>query len=110
MERIHRLRQKATDTASQVQSLQTELGRAKSSLQMANADNNSLLGQLDEAEKKRDQLQAELDALKKLRKKECDDANNAGFNEAKDNYKKQVFATQDIYFKAGWKSACEHLG
>ncbi|KAL7198677.1 hypothetical protein ACSBR2_021060 [Camellia fascicularis] len=110
MERIHRLRQKANDTASQVQNLQTELGRAKSSLEIANVDNNRLLGQLDEAEKKRDELKAELDALKKSRKKECDDANNAGFNEAEDNYKKQVFATQDIYFKAGWKSACEHLG
>ncbi|XP_028087694.1 probable polygalacturonase At3g15720 [Camellia sinensis] len=56
MERIHRLRQKANDTVGQVQSLQTELGRAKSSLQIANADNNRLLGQLDEAEKKRDEL------------------------------------------------------
>ncbi|XP_028103698.1 uncharacterized protein LOC114302816 [Camellia sinensis] len=56
MERIHRLRQKANDTASQVQSLETELGRAKSSLQITNADNNRLLGQLDEAEKKKDEL------------------------------------------------------
>ena len=44
LERIHRLRQKANDTASQVQSLQAELGRAKSSLEMANADNNRLFG------------------------------------------------------------------
>ncbi|GMP34568.1 hypothetical protein CsSME_00007386 [Camellia sinensis var. sinensis] len=35
MERIHRLRQKATDSASQVERLQAELGRAKFSLQMA---------------------------------------------------------------------------
>ena len=72
MERIHRLRQKANDTASQVQSLQTELGRAKSSLQIANADNTKLLGQLGDAEKKRDELQAELDALKESREKEYD--------------------------------------
>ncbi|XP_028054433.1 uncharacterized protein LOC114258646 [Camellia sinensis] len=110
MERIHRLRQKANDTASQVQSLQAELGRAKSSLEMANADNNRLLGRLDAVEKKQDELQTELNALKKSRKKDCRDANNAGFNEAEESYKKQVFATQDIYFKAGWKSACEHLG
>ncbi|XP_028093373.1 uncharacterized protein LOC114293498 [Camellia sinensis] len=110
MERIHRLREKAAGTASQVQNLQTELGRAKSSLEIANTDNNRLLGQLDEAEKKRDELQAELDALKKSREKDCEDANNASFKEAEDNYKKQVFATQDIYFKAGWKSACQQLG
>ncbi|GMP65123.1 hypothetical protein CsSME_00026071 [Camellia sinensis var. sinensis] len=90
IERIHRLRQKANDTASQVQSLQTELGRAKSSLQIANADNNRLLGQLDEAEKNRDELQAELDALKKSKEKEYEDANNAGFKEAEDSYKKQL--------------------
>ncbi|KAF5932674.1 hypothetical protein HYC85_028845 [Camellia sinensis] len=53
---------------------------------------------------------AELDELKKSRKKDCEDANNAGFNEAEENYKKQVFATQDIYFKAGWKAACQQLG
>ncbi|GMP77888.1 hypothetical protein CsSME_00034013 [Camellia sinensis var. sinensis] len=88
IERIHRLRQKAADTASQVQGLQTELGRAKSSLEIANADNNRLLGQLDEAEKKRDELQTELDALKKSRENDCEDANNAGFKEAEDNYKK----------------------
>ena len=93
-----------------MQSLQTELGRAKSSLEIANTDNNRLLGQLDAAEKKRDELQAELDALKESRKKDCEDANNAGFNEAEENYKKQVFASQDIYFKAGWKAACEQLG
>ena len=87
-ERIHRLRQKANDSASQVKSLQTELGRAKSSLQIANADNNRLLGQLDAAEKKRDELQAELDELKASREKECEDANNAGFKEAEDSYKK----------------------
>lgn len=101
MERIHRLRQKAADTDSQVQSLQAELGRAKASLQIANADNNRLHGQLDAAKKKRDELQAELDALKKSRKKDCRDANNAGFLEAEGSYKKQFFATQDIYFKAG---------
>ena len=56
MERTHRLRQKANDTASQVQSLQAELGRAKSSLEMANADYIRLLGQLDAAEKKLDEL------------------------------------------------------
>ncbi|KAF5932401.1 hypothetical protein HYC85_028572 [Camellia sinensis] len=110
MERIHRLRQKANDTASQVQSLQAELGRAKSSLEMANENNNRLLDQLDAAMKKQDELQTELNALKKSRKKDCRAANNAGFNEAEESYKKQVFATQDIYFKAGWKSACEHLG
>ncbi|GMP32011.1 hypothetical protein CsSME_00005967 [Camellia sinensis var. sinensis] len=99
MERIHRLRQKAADTASQVQGLQTELGRAKSSLEISNADNNRLLGQLDEAEKKRDELQAELDALKKSREKDCEDANNAGFKEAEDNYKKQVFATRTYILK-----------
>ena len=48
--------------------------------------------------------------MKKSEKKACRAANNAGFNEAEKNYKKQVFATQDIYFKAGWKSACEQLG
>ncbi|GMP27588.1 hypothetical protein CsSME_00003499 [Camellia sinensis var. sinensis] len=110
MERIHRLRQKANDTASQVESLQAELGRAKSSLEMANADNNRLLGQLNAAEKKQNELQTEVDTLKKSKKKACRAANNAGFNEAEQSYKKQVFATQDIYFKAGWKSACEHLG
>ncbi|XP_028067886.1 uncharacterized protein LOC114270562 [Camellia sinensis] len=110
MERIHRLRQKANDTASQVQSLQTELGRAKSSLQIANTDNTKLLGQLRDAEKKRDELQAELNALKESREKDCEDANNADFKEAEDSYKKQVFATQDIHFKEGWKSACEQLG
>lgn len=110
MESIHRLRQKASDTASQVESLQTELGQAKSSLEAANSDNNRLLGQLEAAEKKKDELQAELDALKKSRKKDCEDVNNAGFNEAEENYKKQVFATQDIYFKAGWKAACQQLG
>ena len=88
IERIHRLRQKANDTASQVQSLQTELGRAKTSLENANADNNRLLGQLEAAEKKRDELQAELDALKKSRKTDCRDANNAGFNEVEESYKK----------------------
>ncbi|XP_028073553.1 uncharacterized protein LOC114275750 [Camellia sinensis] len=81
LERIHRLRQKANDTASQ----------------------------LDAAEKKRSELQAEVDTLKKTKKKACRAANNAGFNEAEKNYKKQVFATQDIFFKAGWKSACEQL-
>ncbi|XP_028105495.1 uncharacterized protein LOC114304530 [Camellia sinensis] len=110
MERIHRLRKKANDTASQVESLQAELGRAKSSLEMANADNNRLLGQLNAAEKKQNELQTEVDTLKKSKKKACWAANNAGFNEAEQSYKKQVFATQDIYFKAGWKSACEHLG
>ncbi|KAF5933908.1 hypothetical protein HYC85_030079 [Camellia sinensis] len=110
LERIHRLRQKANDTASQVESLQAELSRAKSSLEMANADNNRLLGQLDAAVKKQDELQTEVNALQKSRKKDCRAANNAGFNEAEQSYKKQVFATQDIYFKAGWKSACEHLG
>ena len=110
MERIHRLRQRATDTASQVESLQTELGRAKASFDRARTENNRLLGQLSEAEKKRDELQAELNALKASRDKDCEDANNAGFKEAEDNYKKQVFATQDIYFKAGWKEACSKLG
>ncbi|GMP57902.1 hypothetical protein CsSME_00021786 [Camellia sinensis var. sinensis] len=110
LERIHRLRQKANDTASQVESLQAELGRAKASLQIANVDNNKLLGQLNAAEKKQSELQAEVDTLKKTKRKACRAANNAGFNEAEQSYKKQVFATQDIYFKAGWKSACEHLG
>ncbi|GMQ06392.1 hypothetical protein CsSME_00051008 [Camellia sinensis var. sinensis] len=110
LERIHRLRQKANDTASQVESLQAELGRAKASLEMANTDNNRLLGQLNAAEKKQSELQTEVDTLKKSEKKACRAANNAGFNEAEKNYKKQVFATQDIYFKAGWKSACEQLG
>ncbi|KAF5933580.1 hypothetical protein HYC85_029751 [Camellia sinensis] len=110
MERIHRLRQKASDTASQVESLQTELGQARSSLEAANSDNNRLLDQLEAAEKEKDVLRAELDELKKSRKKDCEDANNAGFNEAEENYKKQVFATQDIYFKAGWKAACQQLG
>ncbi|XP_028118468.1 uncharacterized protein LOC114316016 [Camellia sinensis] len=109
LERIHRLRQKANDTASQVESLQAELGRAKASLEMANHDNNRLLGQLNAAEKKQNELQAEVDTVKKAKRKACRAANNAGFNEAEKNYKKQVFATQDIYFKAGWKSACEHL-
>ncbi|XP_028097677.1 uncharacterized protein LOC114297448 [Camellia sinensis] len=89
LERIHRLRQKANDTASQVESLQAELGRAKSSLEMANSDNNRLLGQLDAAEKKRDELQAEVDILKKSKKKACRAANTAGFNEAEESYKKQ---------------------
>ncbi|XP_028072726.1 uncharacterized protein LOC114274941 [Camellia sinensis] len=110
LERIHRLRQKANDTASQVESLQAELGRAKSSLEMANSDNNRLLGQLDAAEKKQNELETEVATLKKSKKKACRAANTAGFNEAEESYKKQVFATQDIYFKAGWKSACEHLG
>ncbi|XP_028068930.1 uncharacterized protein LOC114271514 [Camellia sinensis] len=110
LERIHRLRQKANDTASQVESLQAELGRAKASLQIANADNNRLLGQLEAAEKKQSELQIEVDAFKKTKRRACRAANNAGFNEAEKNYKKQVFATQDIFFKAGWKSACEHLG
>ena len=106
LERIHRLRQKANDTASQVEILQDELGRAKSSLEMANSDNNRLLGQLDAAEKKQNELQTEVDTLKKSEKKACRAANNACCNEAEMNYKKQVFATQDIYFIAGWKSAC----
>ncbi|XP_028124092.1 uncharacterized protein LOC114321144 [Camellia sinensis] len=59
MERIHWLRQKATDSASQVQSLRAELGRAQSSLQMANSDNSQLLGQLGSAEKERDALRAD---------------------------------------------------
>ncbi|XP_028127270.1 uncharacterized protein LOC114323790 [Camellia sinensis] len=100
LERIHRLRQKANDTASQVESLQAELGRAKASLEMANADNNRLLSQLNAAEKKQSELQTEVDTLKKSEKKACRAANNAGFNEAEQSYKKQVFATQDIYFKA----------
>ena len=110
LERIHRLRQKANDTASQVESLQAELGRAKASLEMATHDNNRLLGQLNAAEKKQRELQAEVDTLKKAKKKACRAANNAGFNEAEMKYKKQVFATQDIIFKAGWKFACENLG
>ncbi|KAF5933713.1 hypothetical protein HYC85_029884 [Camellia sinensis] len=110
LERIHRLRQKANDTASQVESLQAELGRAKASLEMANTDNNRLLGQLNATKKKQSELQTEVDTLKKSEKKACRAANNVGFNEAEQIYKKQVFATQDIYFKAGWKSACEHLG
>ena len=65
LERIHRLRQKANDTASQVESLQAELGRAKASLEMANADNNRLLGQLNAAEKKQRELQSEVDTQKK---------------------------------------------
>lgn len=110
LERIHRLRQRATDTASQVEGLQTELGRAKQSFERASAENSRLLGQLKEAEKKRDELQAELTALKESRAKDCEAANNAGFKEAEDSYKKQVFATQDLYFKAGWKEACTQLG
>ncbi|GMP71802.1 hypothetical protein CsSME_00030071 [Camellia sinensis var. sinensis] len=54
--RIHRLRQKATDAASQVEHLQTELGRSKASLEIANFDNSRLLGQLGAAEKERDAL------------------------------------------------------
>ncbi|CAL5443639.1 unnamed protein product [Camellia sinensis] len=65
---------------------------------------------MNAAEKKQNELQTEVDTLKKSEKKACRAANNAGFNEAEQSYKKQVFATQDIYFKAGWKSACEHLG
>ena len=110
MERIHRLRQKANDTASQVERLHTELGRAKASLQIAHAAKYRLLGQLDAAEKKQSELQPEVDTLTKSKRKACKAANNAGFNETEQSYKKQVFATQDIYFKAGWKSACEHLG
>ncbi|XP_028108699.1 uncharacterized protein LOC114307503 [Camellia sinensis] len=56
LERIHRLRQRANDTASQVESLQADLGRAKASLEMANNDNNRLLGQLNAAEKKQNEL------------------------------------------------------
>ncbi|XP_028117435.1 uncharacterized protein LOC114315066 [Camellia sinensis] len=82
MERIHRLRQKATDSANQVQSLQAELGRAQSSLQMANSNNSRLLGQLGFAEKERDALRAELDALKQSREEDLKGANNAGFVEA----------------------------
>ncbi|GMP66116.1 hypothetical protein CsSME_00026601 [Camellia sinensis var. sinensis] len=82
MERIHRLRQKANDSASQVASLQTELGRAKSSLQIANANNNKLLGQLGATEQEKDAIKAELEALKQSREKELEDANNADFKEA----------------------------
>ncbi|GMQ03941.1 hypothetical protein CsSME_00049543 [Camellia sinensis var. sinensis] len=101
MERIHRLRQKANDSTSQVTSLQTELGRAKSSLQIANADNDKLLGQLGAAEQERDTIKAELEALKQSREKDLEDANNADFKEAEKSYTKQVHATQDSYFKAG---------
>ncbi|GMP91886.1 hypothetical protein CsSME_00042362 [Camellia sinensis var. sinensis] len=110
MERIHRLRQKANDSASQVTSLQTELGRAKSSLQIANADNDKLLGQLGAAKQERDTIKAKLEALKQSREKDLEDANNASFKEAEESYTKQVHATQDIYFKAGWKTAYEQLG
>ncbi|GMQ10426.1 hypothetical protein CsSME_00053430 [Camellia sinensis var. sinensis] len=77
---------------------------------MANSDNSRLLGQLGTAEKERDALQAELETLKESNKKELEDANNAGFKEAEESYTKQVHATQDIFFKAGWKAACEQLG
>ncbi|GMP47780.1 hypothetical protein CsSME_00015363 [Camellia sinensis var. sinensis] len=109
MERIHQLWQKANDSASQVTSLQTELGRAKSSLQIANADNDKLLGHLGAAEQERDEIKAELEALKHSREKDLEDANNADFKEAEESYTMQVHATQDIYFKAGWKPACEQL-
>ncbi|THG13844.1 hypothetical protein TEA_014322 [Camellia sinensis var. sinensis] len=80
LERIHRLRQKATDSANQVEQLHAELGRSKASLQMANSDNSRLLGQLGTAEKERDALRAELETLKESNKKELEDANNAGGN------------------------------
>ena len=77
---------------------------------MANSDNSRLLGQLGSAEKERDALRAELDALKQSREEDLKGANNAGFLEAKESYTKQVRATQEIFFKAGWKAACEQLG
>ncbi|GMP88397.1 hypothetical protein CsSME_00040403 [Camellia sinensis var. sinensis] len=88
MERIHRLRQKANDSASQVASLQTELGWAKSSLQITNADNDKLLGHLGATEQERDAIKAELEALKQSREKDLEDANNVGFKEAEESYTK----------------------
>ena len=79
-------------------------------MEIANADNSKLLGQLGAVEKERDALQAELDALKQARNDELDEANNEGFKEAEESYTKQVEATKDIFFKFGWKAACEQLG
>ncbi|GMP81774.1 hypothetical protein CsSME_00036374 [Camellia sinensis var. sinensis] len=110
MERIHRLRQKVTDAASQVKHLQTELGQLKASLEIANTDNSKLLSQLRATKKEKDALRAELEALKQSRKDEVDEANNACFKEAEESYTKQVEATKDIFFKSGWKAACEQLG
>ncbi|GMP32993.1 hypothetical protein CsSME_00006508 [Camellia sinensis var. sinensis] len=81
-----------------VKHLETELGRSKVSLEMANADNARLLGQLGRAEQERDKLKAQLAAEKEARKVVVDEANNL------------VEATKDIYFKFGWKTACEKLG
>lgn len=110
MDRIHKLRQKVTDANNQAKNLETELGRSKASLEMANADNAKLLGQLGRAKQEREELKAQLAAKKEGRKATVDEANNLGFQEAEDNYTKQVEATKDIYFKSGRKAACEKLG
>ncbi|GMQ10948.1 hypothetical protein CsSME_00053753 [Camellia sinensis var. sinensis] len=64
LERIHRLRQKATNAASQVEHLQAELGRSKASLEITNSDNSRLLGQLGVTKQERDALRTELEGLK----------------------------------------------
>lgn len=89
---------------------ETKLGHMKSSLEIANADNVKLLGQLGSAEQERDAFYAVLEELKKAKDKTVDEAEDRSFKKAEESYTKQVKATKDIFFQFGWKAACEKLG
>ncbi|XP_028085999.1 receptor kinase-like protein Xa21 [Camellia sinensis] len=110
MDRIVDLRHKVTELNNVCKNISVERGRAKASIEITNVDNARLFGQLSRAEQEKDALKAELEAEKKAMQDAVDEANNLGFKEAEGNYIKQVETTKYIYFKSGWKSACEKLG
>ncbi|KAL7215562.1 hypothetical protein ACSBR1_027673 [Camellia fascicularis] len=99
IDRVVKLRHKVADTIAQGKYFENELGRAKASLEIANANNAKLLVQLSSAKQERNALWTKVEQLKKKKKNDAvKEAEGCGFKEAEDNYTKQVEATKDIFF------------